>query len=109
MMEQATLLADIPLEQLEPEVIEPCDCDMRCRHHHDTDRVFFVTIRDDAGRTGWLLGGYPTHYDAMIEVERGRNLAIEARQDAWFSSFGTASISKDRVDKITPIFGGSLP
>ncbi len=86
-----------------PETDEPCGCDMRCNHHHDTDRAFFVTIQD-AGRTGWLLGPYPTHYDALQEVGRGKELAVEARQDMWFASFGTASVPESEASRIKPVF-----
>jgi hypothetical protein len=53
-----------------------------------------------------LLGPYPTHYVALQEVERGKALALEARQDMWFASFGTASVSANEANKITPVFGG---
>jgi len=55
------------------------------------DADFYVTVRD-AGRTGWLLGPYATHQEALDNVERGRDLANEWNAKAWFMAFGTASV-----------------
>ena len=61
---------------------------------------FYVTVRD-GGRTGYLLGPYPTHDEARTNVDRGRTLA-EAR-DAWahFYSFGTARVSATTLPRAT--------
>ena len=59
---------------------------------HDGSRVFYVTVTD-AGRTGWLLGPYSTHEEALDNVERGRALALQADRWAHFYGFGTCSVS----------------
>jgi hypothetical protein len=67
-----------------------------------TDREFFVTVRD-AGRTGFLLGPYQSHGEALKNVERGREAAIAANAWAHFYSFGTASAPAGVVQKT--VFG----
>ena len=54
-------------------------------------RDYYVTVRD-AGHTGWLLGPFTTHQEALDAVERGRDLANEWNAKAWFMAFGTASV-----------------
>ena len=53
---------------------------------------FYVTVRD-AGRTGFLLGPYRTHRQALANVERGRELAEKADRWAHFYAFGTAKVA----------------
>jgi hypothetical protein len=65
-------------------------------------REFFVTVRD-AGRTGFLMGPYATHADAISEVERGRELAQKANAWAWFYAYGTASAPAGLINKT--VFG----
>ena len=60
---------------------------------------FYVTVLD-SGRTGFLLGPYPTHEEAKAQVERGRELANKADPWAGFYSFGTASLPKGTPRKV---------
>lgn len=66
---------------------------------------FYVTVqRAKAGggvRTGFLLGPYPTHGEALAKVDLGRRLARDA--DPWtaFDAFGTS--------KVTTPAGTALP
>jgi hypothetical protein len=57
---------------------------------------FFVTVRD-AGRTGFILGPYPTHEEAIANVERGRRMAEQANARAVFYAFGTARVTASRL------------
>jgi hypothetical protein len=54
-----------------------------------TARLFYVTVRD-AGRTGFLLGPYSTHGEALANVKRGTRLAQDANSRAVFYAFGTS-------------------
>ena len=58
----------------------------RARHGH----CFYVTVRD-AGRTGFLLGPYPTGSEARSNVKRGQQLAEQANSRACFYAYGTSS------------------
>ncbi len=62
----------------------------------DTDptRLYYVTVRDD-GRTGFLLGPYDTHTEALANVGEGKRLANAATPWAAFYAFGTASLPRD--------------
>ena len=53
-------------------------------------RDFYVTVIDGP-RTGFLLGPYDTHKEALDKVDRGRQLAQEVNDWAWFYAYGTAS------------------
>jgi hypothetical protein len=52
-------------------------------------KEYFVTVRD-GNRSGFLLGPYTTHQEALDLVDRGRDLACAANDRAWFYSYGTA-------------------
>lgn len=52
---------------------------------------YYVTVRD-AGRTGWILGPYPQHQEAIDNVDRGRDLANDANSRACFYSYGTSRV-----------------
>lgn len=54
-------------------------------------RDYYVTVRD-AGRTGFLLGPYAEHADALANVERGKALAEAANSRAFWYAFGTSSL-----------------
>jgi hypothetical protein len=56
-----------------------------------TKRSYYVTVRDD-GRTGFLLGPYPSHKAALGQVGRGRELTNAATPWAAFYAFGTSSL-----------------
>lgn len=57
---------------------------------------FYVTIRCGA-RVGFLLGPYASQMTALANVDRGRQLAEQARPDqADFAAFGTASLPRTR-------------
>lgn len=62
------------------------------------DVVYYVTVHD-AGRTGFLLGPFDTHQQALDNVTRGRELARKATLWSDFYAFGTANAPKDRVIK----------
>lgn len=53
-------------------------------------RDFYVTVIDGP-RTGFLLGPYDTHREALDKVERGRKLAQEVNDRATWFAFGTSS------------------
>ncbi len=64
---------------------------------------FYVTVKDH-DRTGWLLGPYDTHEEALTNVERGKRLADGADPRAHWYAYGTARI--DAGGPIpTPVFG----
>jgi hypothetical protein len=78
-----------------------------CGGNHPEDRVFYVTVRD-AGRTGFLLGPYDTHPEALQNVDQARALAEAADPWAHFYAFGTASHSRRQILKT--VFGnGETP
>jgi hypothetical protein len=52
---------------------------------------FYVTARNVGGDPIWLLGPYGSHTMALLNVARGRALALAANPNAWFCTFGTAS------------------
>ncbi len=62
-------------------------------------RPYFVTVRDGA-RSGFLLGPYDTHSEALENVDRGRHLAESRDGFAGFYSYGTA-----RAPKRATVFG----
>lgn len=63
------------------------------------DHVFYVTVRD-AGRTGFLLGPFADHTEAIANIERGKGLAEQHDVWAHFYSYGTASVpSGDKQPK----------
>jgi hypothetical protein len=66
-------------------------------------RLYYVTVRD-AGRTGWLLGPYKTHKQALAQVDRGHDLACEADRWACFYAYGTASLPAE-VEQPKTVFG----
>jgi hypothetical protein len=51
---------------------------------------------DNPAKRGLLLGPYPTHAEALANVERGRKLAEEANPWACFFAFGTAGSAESR-------------
>jgi hypothetical protein len=85
---------------------EPRCTDTTCVGGHPEDHAFYVTVRD-AGRTGFLLGPYDTHPEALTNVDRGRKLAIAANDRAWFYAYGTASVT--RAEIIKTVFGDTAP
>lgn len=52
---------------------------------------FYVTVRDH-DRTGWLLGPYQTHEDALANEPRARRLAADADPKAPWYAYGTARV-----------------
>jgi len=53
--------------------------------------AFYVTVKDGP-RTGWLLGPYGTHDEALANVERGKELAEEHDRWAHFYFYGTTLV-----------------
>lgn len=64
---------------------------------------FYVTVRDERERTGWLLGPYGTHKEALANVQRGKDAAYLADGWAWFYAYGTAGVTGGNAVKT--IFG----
>ncbi|QIG75322.1 hypothetical protein EVC29_093 [Rhizobium phage RHph_Y52] len=65
--------------------------------------MFYVTIIRGK-RVGFLLGPYPTHDEALSNVDRGKRLACDADPWADFDAFGT-SRWKDEKTPPKSIFG----
>lgn len=65
---------------------------------------FFVTVVDGP-RTGFLLGPYDTHAEALANVERGKRLAHESDNysRSWFYAYGTARVKRGNLPKT--VFG----
>lgn len=51
--------------------------------------MYYVTIIRGK-RVGFLLGPYPSHEDALENVDRGRELANDADSRSVFDAFGTS-------------------
>jgi len=67
------------------------------------DQRYYVSVKDDRGRTGYLLGPYDGHEEALANVRRANDLACDADRRAVFYSFGTCSVPADRT--IRTVFG----
>ena len=52
---------------------------------------FYVTVKDGP-RTGWLLGPYGTHEEALDNMDRGSKLAGPADRWSHFYAYGTTGI-----------------
>ncbi|QIG73404.1 hypothetical protein EVC03_096 [Rhizobium phage RHph_Y5A] len=65
--------------------------------------MFYVTIIRGK-RVGFLLGPYPTHDQALSNVDRGKSLACAADPWADFDAFGTCKL-KDENNPPKAIFG----
>jgi hypothetical protein len=51
---------------------------------------YYVTAQNGV-RTAFLLGPFPSHAEALAEVERGKELAMSVDPFAWFYAYGTAT------------------
>jgi len=62
---------------------------------------FYVTVRDRA-KSGFLLGPYATHGEALANVDRARREAV--RLDPWgaFYSYGTAKVTAKPGRELKP-------
>jgi hypothetical protein len=69
---------------------EPCGC-LAGSHNHGDPGGFYVTVKDGR-RTGWLLGPYATHGEALAHVDDGRRLARAVDDRAAWYAFGTSRI-----------------
>lgn len=65
---------------------------------------YYVTVRDH-DRTGWLLGPYDTHAEALANVDRGNELACNADPRAHWYAFGTARITDPSAPLPATVFG----
>ena len=65
-------------------------------------KQFYVTVRN-GDQTGFLLGPYETHEEALANVQRGRELANTTDQWAHFYAYGTASLPTSMTPKT--VFG----
>jgi hypothetical protein len=70
----------------------PC-CDQD--HSNGEPGGFYVTVKD-GGRTGWLLGPYGTHEEALDLVGAGRKLAESVNDRAFWYAYGTSRIVDGR-------------
>ena len=75
-------------------MVRELECDA-CGKLHDEGKSFYVTVVDGR-RSGFLLGPYATHQEAIDNVDRGRRLANEADPRAAFYAFGTSSTHSPR-------------
>jgi hypothetical protein len=65
---------------------------------------FFVSVIDDSGqKRGLLLGPFPSHAEALANVDRGRKLAERHDARAVFYGFGTAGAPVGHIKKT--VFG----
>jgi hypothetical protein len=55
---------------------------------------YYVTVRNGS-RTGGLLGPYDTHAEALANVDRGRQLALDSDNAtrSWFYEYGTTKLT----------------
>ncbi len=65
---------------------------------------YYVTVVDGP-RTGWLLGPYDTHVEALAQVDRGNDLACKADPRAHWYAFGTARITDPTLPLPRSVFG----
>ncbi|AGR47655.1 hypothetical protein PHIM7_13 [Sinorhizobium phage phiM7] len=67
---------------------------------------YYVTIVDGR-RIGALLGPYDTHQEALDNVDRGKELALNGNDDpsnrAWWYAYGTTKIDAETLPKT--VFG----
>lgn len=56
---------------------------------------FYYVSAIDAGRSARLDGPYPTHAEALGEVERARAALVQMDPRAWFYAFGTCRSETD--------------
>jgi hypothetical protein len=73
-------------------------CD--CGREHEAGFKFYVSVKDGQ-RSGFLLGPYDTHDEALANVDRGRKLAYDADTRAPWYAYGTAGTELE----ITTVFG----
>lgn len=62
---------------------------------------FYVTVRNRA-QTGFLLGPYSTHDEALDNVDRAREYLREHRTDMWFHDYGTAKATAKPGRELKP-------
>lgn len=67
---------------------------------------FYVTVKDGS-RTGFLLGPYDTHDEALANVERGKTLAMNTDNAArtWFYAYGTSKLTTGKPVLPNGVFG----
>lgn len=55
---------------------------------------YYVTVKN-GNRTGGLLGPYETHEEALENVERGKQMALDSdgQSRSWFYAYGTSKIT----------------
>lgn len=67
-------------------------------------RDFYVTVVD-GGRTGYLLGPFATHGEALANVERGKALAVKHNTRACFGEYAYGTASAPHGTNILTVFG----
>jgi hypothetical protein len=65
---------------------------------------YYVTVVNGMF-TGFLLGPYDTHVEALAQVGRGNDLACKADPRAHWYAFGTARITDPAVRTPKTVFG----
>jgi hypothetical protein len=66
-------------------------------------RDFYVTVIDGP-RTGYLLGPYKTHGEALANVRRGELLTLRHDTKALFGGYGYGTCSAPHGTLIKPVF-----
>lgn len=67
----------------------------------EVGKKFYYVSVIDGPRKGLLLGPYPTHDEALKNVDRGKDLAYKADLKSAFYAFGTAGSD----DELKTVFG----
>jgi uncharacterized protein YegJ (DUF2314 family) len=57
---------------------------------------FYVSVRDN-GRSGFLLGPYATHEEALANVQLGQRLAEQVNDNAHWYAYGTAKVTAETL------------
>ncbi|WP_140427038.1 hypothetical protein [Ensifer aridi] len=75
-------------------------------NHNMRQEGFYVSVVDGK-RYGFLLGPYPTHDEALANVDRGKSLALAGNDDpsnaAWWYAYGTCRL--ERATLPSGVFG----
>lgn len=69
-----------------------------------TDHDFYVTVIHGE-RSGFLLGPYLTHAEALAQVFRGKKLAEQHNTRALFNDYAYGTASAPSASPIETVFG----
>lgn len=67
-----------------------------CGEAHEPRALYFVSVRDDAGRNGLACGPYLTHQAALDDVKRVRDHAYRLDPTTWWLAWGTCGTDDHR-------------